>query len=108
MEESRVVLGKRIRKLRRKAGLTQGELAEKAKVSPKHLGEIERGRGNPYLSNIESLAHALDTPLAAIFDHEHEKLSIDEMKVRINQLIDTASEEECRLAYRIFKAIFNS
>lgn len=41
MEESRVVLGKRIRKLRRKAGLTQGELAEKAKVSPKHLGEIE-------------------------------------------------------------------
>ena len=56
MNKSLVGLGKDFQRLRRKAGLTQAQLAEKAELSHKHLGELERGRGNPSLSSMESLA----------------------------------------------------
>jgi transcriptional regulator with XRE-family HTH domain len=105
MNQSRVVLGKRIRKLRRKAGLTHAKLAEKAELSPKHLGEFERGRGNPSLSSIENLARALNMSLSEMFDYQGERLSSGEIKAQVYQLIDTASDEECWLVHRIFHLI---
>jgi len=62
------ILGKRIQSLRKKAGLTQLELAEKANLSLKHLGEIERGRGNPTLESLNNLSVALDISLMKLFD----------------------------------------
>ena len=59
MPDINKILGARIRKLRKEADCTQEELAEKADISMKYLGEIERGRGNPTLKNIESLASVL-------------------------------------------------
>ncbi|MDR2054360.1 MAG: helix-turn-helix transcriptional regulator [Desulfovibrio sp.] len=56
------LLGLRIRRLREAGGQTQYELAEQAEVSPKHLGELERGRGIPRLAGApENLAQ--DGPL---------------------------------------------
>jgi len=106
MNESGIALGKRIQKLRLEAGLTQEQLAEKAELSLKHLGELERGRGNPALSSMESLAQALEISLSEMLNYEHEQLSADEIRGEIDQMLKKASEEECRLLYRIFKALF--
>lgn len=106
MNQPWIALGKRIRKLRRKAGLTREKVAEKAELSLKHFGELERGRGNPSLSSIKNLAQALNISLSEIFDYQHERLSSDEIKTEMQQMIDTASEEECRMVHRIFKALF--
>ena len=105
MNQSRLALGRRIRKLRRKAGLTQAKLAEKAELSPKHLGELERGRGNPSLSSLENLARALNVSLPELFDYQRERLSSGEIKAQVHQMIDTASDEECWLVLRIFDLI---
>ena len=40
-------LGQQIRVLRQEKNLTQAELAERAGIGPKYVGEIERGRTNP-------------------------------------------------------------
>jgi transcriptional regulator with XRE-family HTH domain len=55
-----VLLGRRMHALRTMRNLTQEELGERAGVSGKFVGQIERGTGNPSLKTMASLAQALD------------------------------------------------
>lgn len=52
-------LGKRIKKYRRKAGLTQEQLAEKARVSVTHLGLVETGYRRVSLQTLQKIASVL-------------------------------------------------
>jgi PAS domain S-box-containing protein len=60
-------LGRRVRHLRRLAGLTQAVLAERSGVSLEHLNKIERGAAAPSLSVIEGLCLALAVEPAVLF-----------------------------------------
>lgn len=53
-------LGRRVRALRKLRGLTQEALGERAAVTGKFVGIIERGDGNPTVELVERLADALD------------------------------------------------
>lgn len=53
-------LGSKIREFRKLAGLTQGELAQQAKVSPATLQRIELNKFSPTLSTLEQIAKALN------------------------------------------------
>lgn len=55
----RVILGGNIRKLRKRRGLSQEELALDAGIDVTYLGGIERGRRNPSLLVIARLADVL-------------------------------------------------
>ena len=56
-----------IRELREKKGLTQEELAFKAKVTPGYVAQLELGiRKNPSLDVVRRLAHALGVRLAEL------------------------------------------
>ena len=52
---------------REELGLTQEELAEKAKIHRTYLSDIERGSRNLSLINIEKLAAALALPVSELF-----------------------------------------
>jgi transcriptional regulator with XRE-family HTH domain len=52
-------LGRAIRRLRQARDLTIEVLAFKAGMSPRHLGRIEQGHGNPRLETLFGLADAL-------------------------------------------------
>ncbi|MGH7204532.1 MAG: helix-turn-helix domain-containing protein [Candidatus Levyibacteriota bacterium] len=52
-------LGESVRKYRRKAGLSQEELAVKAKLDLTSVSEIESGLRNPSLKTLHKLASAL-------------------------------------------------
>ena len=55
--------GKRLRRLREAAGLTQEELAEKADLGAKGISDLERGeRRRPYPHTVRALADALEVP----------------------------------------------
>ncbi len=56
-----IVLAKRIKKLRRKVGLTQEKLAEKVNVSTTHIGLIETGKRRASLKTLQKIATALNT-----------------------------------------------
>jgi len=60
-------LGKRLRELRKARGLTQEQVAEKAKIDPKHWQELEGGRTNPTLATLVGGAKALGVKLAELF-----------------------------------------
>jgi transcriptional regulator with XRE-family HTH domain len=66
------VFGAHLRQLRTARGLTQAQLAEKARTSTPFISQLERGVTTPSLGMILRLAEALDcraSDLIKIFDH---------------------------------------
>ncbi len=60
----RRTVGQQIRAYRKEAGLTQEQLAEKASLSYKYLGEVERGIVNVSLDSLMRIAKALRLKVA--------------------------------------------
>lgn len=108
MNQLRTMVGKRIQAFRRNLGLTQEQVAEKAGLSLKHLGEIERGRGNPTLSSLESLADALNVSVVQMFGYECDQLPPEKLRLELQLMIDTASDAACKRIVRILKALEDS
>ena len=52
-------VGKKIRIIRRKKGITQEEIADKSGMHVSTLGRIERGESNPPLQTLNKIAQAL-------------------------------------------------
>jgi len=99
------ILGKRIQSLRKRAGLTQLELAEKANLSLKHLGEIERGRGNPTLESLHNLSVALDISLMKLFDIEVDLLTTKVKEELAINIIQSASSKDKTRILKILTAL---
>jgi transcriptional regulator with XRE-family HTH domain len=68
MTKLRAQVGQRLREWRRRRRLTQEQLAERAGLSYKFIGEIERGTGNPTLTTLERLSTALDIQIPDFFE----------------------------------------
>lgn len=66
-----ILLGAKIKSLRQTRGLTQADLAEKINTSLKHFGELERGKGNPSLKTLKSIAQILDVEICELFYFGH-------------------------------------
>ena len=56
-----------VKACREELGLTQEDLAGKAKIHRTYLSDIERGSRNLSLINIEKLAAALSLPISELF-----------------------------------------
>ncbi len=77
-------LGRKIRQLRKSQKLTQEQLGEKAGISYKFIGEVERGAVNPSLDSLIGIAKALHVSVRELFpgekdivtDFSHEELQI--------------------------------
>ena len=61
------LLGLRIREVRRQAGLTQSDLAEKASLSLNFIGTVERGRNVPSLLTLFRIARSLGVAVSDLF-----------------------------------------
>lgn len=62
-DQPQPALGKAIRQLRDKRGITQEALAHAAGVTVGHLSMIERGHSNPTWATVKSIAQALNVPM---------------------------------------------
>ena len=61
------VLGKKIQGLRKSAGFTQEQVAEKIGISRAYMGYIEQGRNSPSLEILEKVAKALRVKMSDLF-----------------------------------------
>jgi len=64
----RRILGQTIRDLRLRAGLSQEALAEKADLSGKYVGELERGVVNVSIDSLHRIAKTLKTRLVDLVE----------------------------------------
>lgn len=67
-----VSLGKRVRELRNRRGMTRKMVAQQADVSERHLAQIEAGEGNVSIVLLRRIAAALNVSLAELFAPETE------------------------------------
>lgn len=66
----RARIGARIKELRQALQLTQEALAFKAEVDKTYLNEVENGKRNVSVINLEKVILALDVSVKDFFDHD--------------------------------------
>ena len=64
----KILVGKRVKELRNKLGLSQEELADYAELDRTYITSVERGRRNISIVNVEKLATALKVTLKEFFN----------------------------------------
>ena len=65
--QHRRILGQNIRKERKRVGLSQEKLAEKADLHPVYVGDVERGEENVSIDSLARIAKALKVALHDLF-----------------------------------------
>lgn len=98
MEIDKKLVGDRIKRRRKAAGLTQEALAEQIGLSKNHLSNIERGR---YLPTIETLLMICDALGQTPDYYLIGKLSPE--TDRISQMVKRLSEDSQRILYRLIE-----
>ncbi len=66
-EDIRIRLGRKVRKLRMQRGWTQVEMAEKLCLYRSYLADVERGKRNISVLNLELIAEGLGLSLSQLF-----------------------------------------
>ena len=98
------LFGRRIRELRKKAGLTQEELSCKVDVDSKSISRIETGKFLPSLDLLYRLRKVFNVEYHEMLMFEHHKDTIDLRKECV-EFLDMLQDEKMQLAYKILKVI---
>ena len=98
------IWGKRIKELRKKAKLTQEQLAEVLHIEPKQICRIETGANFTSLENIVQIAKALNVDVSELFVFEHNQ-NREKLLKQITGIINNASDEELQTIFKIVKDI---
>lgn len=98
------MIGMRIKELRKRKGLSQEELAEKADTSANYLSRMERGTENPTLEMLIKIANALGVEMWELFDFGHESRAA-ELKEMLKRFGSELPEEKLRLAVKVIRAM---
>ena len=104
MANLKKLLGARIKEIRTARNMTQEKFAELININPSNISKIETGRYRPSEENLAKIADALNVPPYKLYMNEHNK-PIDELKQDINNLLETAADNDIRLAYKILNGI---
>jgi len=103
--KTKILLGARIKELRKDKGLTQDQLSETINIDPKHLSRIEVGGSFPSLDALERMADALHVEIKDFFEFEHQEKTRKEMKEKINILLKEAGTDKLKLILKIIRAV---
>ena len=69
-DDVKITFGQRVRALRKRAGLSQEQLALKCGLDRTYIGGVERGERNISIVNIEKIARAIDLSPKDLFEDE--------------------------------------
>jgi transcriptional regulator with XRE-family HTH domain len=85
MSEFLILVGSRLKSIRKEKGLTQDELAEKANLHYSYIGGIERGERNISLISFNKILEALEISPMGFFSYN--KINIIDKEQNKNRLI---------------------
>lgn len=104
MTDLRGRFGGSLKQLRRAKRLTQEQLAERAGLSYKFIGEVERGKGNPTLTTLSVISEALGVRLVDLLALDTDRprltprqaLHVREALASLETLVEWASPTDTR------------
>ena len=105
-ENTKILLGRRIRSLRNVKGWTQQELGDRADINYKFLGEIERGQQNPSFNILVKIAVALGVNLPELFRFKHEISDRKEIETQIQQILKTIPDDTLRQILLLLQVLY--
>lgn len=101
------LLGERVEAERKKLGLNQEELAEKAGITGNFLGHIERGTKKASVDTIKKLADALEIPVGNLFGEVKYKPKKEDLLLK--KLVSVVKDKEPakkKLLLKLAKLVF--
>ncbi len=101
--DKKILLGKRLRELRKRKGIKQEKLAELICVEPATISNIENGKNYPSMINLESILRVLNSSFLEVFDFEHKK-NTELLVEEINEVMKN-NPEKIEDFYKIIKAL---
>lgn len=102
--EATALVGSRIKSLRISRKMSQAKAAEASGISPKYLGEVERGEANISIELISRIAAVLAVPMSAILENEHERPH-EELISEIVTLAPRLNAKDAQIVYRMVKML---
>lgn len=92
-----MTLGERMRKMRKRLGLTQKEFAGRVpgKIDYTYIGKIERGEQYPSLKMLEKIGKAFSTPLSYFFEDNSFLKSLDLLPSELKDLLKDKKRQDC-------------
>ncbi|WHX49679.1 helix-turn-helix transcriptional regulator [Paenibacillus woosongensis] len=87
MSETLMLVGTRIRDIRKSKGLSQEASAEKAGFNASYIGFIERAERNISLKNLDKIAAALNVGIHQLFTYIEEQEPLTEEDSTIKEII---------------------
>ena len=102
MKSVKDLLGKKIKELRIKKGLSQQQLAELINIDQRNLSNIECGNTFPAKS-LDIIAQKLNISLTELFDFEYLSKDEEEMKKYIVNRLENLNNNEIKFLYRIMR-----
>ena len=106
MSELKKLLGKRIREIRVARNLTQENLSELTDIGASSISKIESGHFHPTDENLERIAKALKVEPYKLYMFNHQK-DTKELLQDIQAMLNKATEEEIKLAYKVLSGILD-
>lgn len=92
MYDDKEFIGKTLQEIRKRAKMTQSELAERVGISDKHLSKIETGKNLPSLNNFLKMAEVMEFSLDEFGIKS--KISENNLKEKLLKTIYSASDKE--------------
>ncbi len=99
------LFGKRLRTIRKAAGIKQGPLAKALGVDPKHISRLERGKVKPSFDLICEAGKFLKVSPGVLLELEAAEENASLLKDRMRHLLDTADLKQLQQAHRVLKAL---
>jgi len=112
-QELVILLGKKIRELRKLNELTQAELAERCNLSDNFIALLERGKNFPSIFTIKKLSEVFNIPISELFEFDQEveknaSLKTIEREKSIRKLLKAKSDKDVRLIAEIAELIWKN
>lgn len=98
-------IGKRIKEIRKKKGLSQEKLAELVDIEQNTLSCIETGNNFCTAETLEKIINALEVEPAELFNFGHQKDN-ETLLIEINSMLNKTPDKIPEV-YKIIKAIIN-
>lgn len=103
-DEFTIILGKRLKELRKQKNFTQDKFSELLGIDSKHLSRIECGKTQPSLNLIKNAAKIFDIELFEIFETNHID-NEENLIFKINNILKKTNLENLKIIYKIVKEI---
>lgn len=102
----KILLGEKVKRLRKMRGYTQEKFAEMIDITPRNLNRIESGQNFVTSETLDKILSTLNVSADVLFSYEHlkeEKEMLEEMYSFIEKMKYKSSQLE--KAYRILRII---